>query len=200
MANLLEIAELAWKQLFPSATDETAITKEEFITTAKTQYPLQMWVHARNTKNEDGEFEVPSNILVQSKPLPVKDNRIDISGLKIMRGLPNETWIQNIGGLTCKCKYVKSTVNRSQIFEDIEDGLPDDTKTYLLLGEEIVFPKGTHATELPIIYASNGIENDGTYEVDDVVGALIQQQLILIYTNKIGKEDKNNDGKSEQPQ
>lgn len=200
MANLLEIAELAWGQLFPHPTDEAAVTKEEFITTAKTQYPLQMWVHARNTKNEDGVFNVPSNILVQSDPLPVKDNKINISELNIMRGLPNEVWLQNIGGLTCKCKYVKSTLNLSQIFEDIDDGLPEGTKTYLVLGKEILFPKGTHANELPIIYASNGIENDGLYEIDDVVGAMIQQQLILIYTNKIGKEDKNNDGKSEQPQ
>lgn len=198
MANLLEIAELAWKQLFPSATDETAITKEEFITAAKTQYPLQMWVHARNERNEEGVFNVPSNILVQSKPLPVKDNKIDISDLKIMRGLPNEVWLQNIGGLTCKCKYVKSTLNLSQIMCETEDGLGDDVKTYYVLGNDIIFPKGTHANELTIIYANNGVENDGMYEVDDVVGALIQQQLILIYTNKIGKQDKNNDGKAEQ--
>lgn len=198
MANLLEIAELAWGQIFPHPTDETAVTKEEFITTAKIQYPLQMWVHARNTKNEEGSFEVPSNILVQSDPLPVKDNKIDISKLSIMRGLPNEIWLQNIGGLLCKCKYVKSTLNHSQIFEDIDDGLGDDAKTYYVLGNEIVFPKGTHANALPIIYANNGVENDGLYEVDDVIGALIQQQLILIYTNKIGKEDKNNDGKSDQ--
>lgn len=198
MANLLEIAELAWSQIWPHPTDEAAITKEEFITTAKIQYPLQMWVHARNTKNEDGVFNIPSNILVQSDPLPVKDNKIDISGLKIMRGLPNERWLQNIGGLTCQCKYVKSDVNLSQIFQDVDDGLPDGTKTFLILGKEIIFPKGTHANALPIIYASDGIENDGLYEVDDVVGALIQQQLISIYGGKMGKEDSNNDGKSDE--
>jgi len=194
MANLLEISELAWSQIFPHPTDETAVTKEEFITTAKIQYPLQMWVHARAERNEEGVFNVPSNILVQSDPLPVNDNEIDISGLKIMKGLPNEVWLQNIGGLTCKCKYVKSTLNVSQIMCETEDGLGDDVKTYFVLGNKIIFPKGTHANALTIIYANNGIENDGKYEVDDVVGALIQQQLILIYTNKIGKEDKSNDG------
>ncbi len=194
MANLLEIAELAWSQVFPHPTDETAITKEEFITTAKTQYPLQMWIQARNIKNEEGVFDVPTNILVQSDPLPVVDNEIDISGLSIMYGLPNQAWLQNIGGLTSKCKYVKSTVNQAQIMQDTEDGLGDDVKTYLAIGKKIFFPKGTHSNKLTIIYASNGIENDGLYEVDDVVGAMIQQQLILIYTGKIGKEDKVNDG------
>lgn len=194
MANLLEIAELAWSQVFPHPTDEAAITKEEFISTAKTQYPLQMWVQARNEKNEEGVYNVPPNILVQSDPLPVVDNAIDISKLSVMYGLPNQVWLQNIGGLTCKCDYVKSTINTSQIMCDTDDGLGNGVKTYFVLGKKIMFPKGTHADKLTIIYASNGIENDGLYEVDDVVGALIQQQLILIYTNKIGKEDKSNDG------
>lgn len=194
MANLLEIAELAWGQLFPHGSDEAPITKEEFITTAKIQYPLQMWVQARNVKNEEGVFDVPPNILVQSDPLPVKNNEIDLSGLSIMYGLPNQAWLQNIGGLTCNCNYVKSTVNNSQIFKDVDDGLPEGTKTYYALGKKLIFPKGTHADKLTIIYASNGVENDGLYEVDDVVGAMIQQQLILIYTNKIGKQDKSNDG------
>lgn len=198
MANLLEIANLAWLQLFPKGADDAPITKEEFITTAKIQYPLQMWVQARNEKNEEGVYNVPPNILVQSDPLPVKDNEIDISKLPVMYGLPNQVWLQNIGGLTCGCKYIKSTINATQILHDTEDGLPDDTKTFLVIGKKIQFPKGTHADKLTIIYASNGIENDGLYEVDDVVGALIQQQLIQIYTGKIGKEDKSNDGKADQ--
>ena len=196
--NLLEVAEVAWRQIFPQPSDETAITREEFITTAKIQYPLQMWAFSRNTKNQDGVFEVPSNILVQSEPLPVRDNKIDISKLQIMRGLPNETWLQRIGPLVCECKYVKSTLNISQIMCDTEDGLGDDVKTYFIIGNEIIFPKGTHADKLPIIYASSGIENDGLYEIDDVVAGMIQQQLLLIYGGRIGKEDKNNDGKSEE--
>lgn len=197
MANLLEIAELAWSQLFPHPTDEASITKEEFITTAKIQYPLQMWVQARNERNEEGVYNVPSNILIQSDPLPVVNNEIDISHLNIMRGLPNGVWLQNIGGLTCGCKYVKSTINTSQIMCDTDNGLGDDVKTFLVVGKKILFPKGAHSDKLTIIYANNGIENDGLYEVDDVVGALIQQQLIQIYTGKIGKEDKNNDGKAD---
>ena len=193
--NLLEVAELAWSQIFPHPTDDAAITKEEFITTAKVQYPLQMWTMARNTKNEEGVYDVPPNILVQSNPLPVVDNKIDISKLNIMMGLPNQCYLQNIGGLTCSCKYVKSTVNVSQIMCDTDDGLGDNVKTYFILGKEIHFPKGTHADKLTIIYASSGIENDGLYEIDDVVAGLIQQQLILIYGNKIGKEDTSNDGK-----
>lgn len=194
MSNLLEIASLAWQQLYPNPTDETAVSREEFITTAKVQYPLMMWVQARNTKNQDGEFEVPTNILAQSEPLSIVDNEMDISSLKILRGLPNEMWLVNLGGLTCECQYVKTTANKASIFCDVEDGLSDLTKTYLVVGDRVIFPKGTHADKLPILYASNGIENDGMYEVDDVVGAMIQDKLIQIYGGKTGQEDTNNNG------
>jgi len=195
VANLNEIGNLIWLQMFPNGTDEAPISREEIITSCRTQYALAMWTMARNTKNQDGEFEVPSNILAQSEPLPVVDNEIDISELKILRGLPSEQWLQKVGSLTCECDYVKSTVNKANIFCDVEDGLADTTKTYYVIGKKIFFPKGTHADKLPIIYAVDGEDIDGMYEVDDVVAAIIQQQVLGMYMNKTGQEDTNNDGK-----
>lgn len=194
MANLNEIAELSWRTIYPNPTDETAVTREEFITTAKTQYALQMWVMARNERNQEGVFEIPSQILAQSEPLPVVNNEIDISKLKILKGLPNGIWLQNIGGLTCDCEYIRSTVNLSQILCG-EDSLPEMSKPFLIIGEKIIFPNGTHNNKLPIIYATDGVENDGTYEVDDVVGAIIQEKLLQLYGTK-QPEDKTNNGSS----
>lgn len=195
MASLNEIAELSWNIVFPKPSDDVSITREEFITTAKTQYALQMWVMAKNEKNQEGVFNVPSNILAQSDPLPVVNNEIDISGLNILKGLPAEIWLQNIGGLTCDCQYIKSNVNLSQLLCD-DDSLPPESKTYLVIGEKIKFPQGTHANKLPIIYAIDGSNMEGDFPVDDVVGAIIQQKLLEIYApGRMGLEDKQNDGK-----
>lgn len=195
MANLNEIGQLIFNALNPNPGDETAIQREEVITSCKVQYALAMWTMARNTKNQDGEFEVPSNILAQSEPLPVFDNEMDISELKVLRGLPSEMWLQRVGSLTCECDYIKTTVNKAQIFCDVEDGLADTTKTYYVIGKKIYFPKGVHADKLPIIYAKDGEDIEGIFEVDDVVAAIIQQQVLGMYMNKTGQEDTNNDGK-----
>lgn len=195
MASINEIGQLILNALRPTPTDETDIQVEEIITSLKIQYALAMWTMARNTKNQDGEFEVPSNILAQSDPLPVVNNEMDISGLNILRGLPSETWLQRVGGLTCECDYVKTTVNKAAIFCDVEDGLAETVKTYYVLGKKIFFPKGTHANSLPIIYAMSGEDIEGDFEVDDVVGAIIQQQVLTMYLGRTGMEDKNNDGK-----
>ena len=197
MASLNEIGNLIWLQISPVGTDESAISKEEIITSCKVQYALAMWTMARNTKNQDGEWEVPSNILAQSEPLPVINNEIDISGLSILRGLPNEMWLQKIGSLTCECDYIKTTINKAQIFCDVEDGLSDLTKTYYVIGKKIYFPKGVHADKLPILYAKDGEDIEGEFEVDDVVGAIIQQQVLAMYLGRIGQEDKNNNGKQD---
>ncbi len=194
MANLLETAELAFRQMFPNPGDETGITREEFISSAKEIYAEVMWFQAKQERREEGRWDVPSHLLTQ-KELDVKDNKIDISKLKILRSLPNDTWLQNIGGLTCTCTYMGSNVNRHQLLCD--DEFQDEAgKTYIILGNEIFFPNGVHTTPLPIIYANNGIDLDSKrIEIDDAIASAVRKQLVNLYLRK-GVEDTTNNTSS----
>jgi hypothetical protein len=190
VARIKEIAELAWRQLFPNPNDEVSISKEEFITTAKSEYALQIWIQAKQEKKEEGMYNVPSYLLTETE-LDVVNNSIDISDLNILFGLPSEIWLQNIGGVGCKCVYVKSTLNQSQLLPD-DDGLADTDKTYYALGKKIFFPRGTHAKKVSIIYANNGGDIEDDIEIDDAIGGILRTRLVEIYGGKIGQEDSTN--------
>ncbi len=194
MGTTLEsTCELAWLQLFPKGADDSPITKEEFISTGRSELAYQMLLMAWNEKNREGEYNIPSYLLTQVEK-KVVDNEMDISDLNIITALPQEIWLVNLGGLTCECKYVKSNVNLSQIFCDVEDGLGGNVKTYFVLGKKIVFPKGVHTSPLKIIYANSGDSIDGETPIQDELAAIVRVRLIEIYGNKIGKEDTSNDG------
>ncbi len=190
MANLLSICEIAWLQLYPTATDEAPITKEEFIETGFVEYAYQFLLWYWKEKGTEGVFNVPGNLSSEHE-LDVVDNEIDLSGLDIMSKLPNDLWLQNIGGLTTDCNYVKSNINQTQLLKD-DDSLPQDYKTYLIVGKKIKFPLGTHKTPISIIVANSGKEIDGEVEVDDAIGAIVRTRLIEIYGGKIGLQDKTN--------
>jgi hypothetical protein len=188
MANLKEIAELAWGQLFPNPGDETAVDREDFVATAKSEYAYQLWRKIKEDKREYGQCDIPSYLLSEAE-LEVSGSEMDISGLKIMRSIDQELWLQDVGGLNCECVYVKSTVNHNKALCD-DDSLPDDARTYYPLGKKIVFPKGVHKTPLKIIYANNGEDIDDMIEVDDAIAGIVRRSLIEIYGGKTGKEDK----------
>lgn len=194
MATLESTCELAWRQMFPQPSDETALTKEEFIETGRGEVAYQMLLMAWKEKREEGGYNIPGYLLTQVEK-DVVDNEMDISDLKIIRSLPQEIWLSNIGGLVCDCSYVKSNVNLSQIFCDIDDGLGEQSKTYFVLGGKIIFPNGVHKTPLKIIYANSGDTIDGLTEIPDEIAAIVRVRLIEIYTGKTGQVDKNNDGK-----
>ncbi len=40
--NLNEVAEVAWRQLYPNPSDETAVTLQEFQSTARGEYSYQL--------------------------------------------------------------------------------------------------------------------------------------------------------------
>lgn len=190
MANLLSICETAWLQLYPTATDEAPITKEEFIETGLGEYAYQFLLWYWKEKGTEGVFNIPGNLSSEHE-FDVIDNEIDISGLDIMSRLPNDLWLQNIGGLTTDCNYVKSNINQTQLLKE-DDSLPDDYKTYLIVGKKIKFPQGTHKTPISIIVANSGKEIDGDIEIDDAIGAIVRTRLIEIYGNRIGLQDKTN--------
>jgi hypothetical protein len=189
--SLQSVAELAWRQLFPNPKDETAITKEEFIETARSEYAYQMWKLAKEEKSSEGVFNIPSQLLSEAD-VQVIDNRADISDLEILRSLPDDMWIQNVGGLDCECMYVRTNVNHNQLMCD-DDSIGDNSRTFLMIGNIILFPKGVHKNPIRLIYANNGIDiDDSSVAVDDAIGGIIRTKLIEIYGGKIGKEDVTN--------
>lgn len=195
MSNLLSIAELAWRQFTPNPGAQNAITKEEFQATAKTEYAYQMWLKSKMDKLEEGLFLVPSYLLTEVE-VDVVSGEVNLADLEIMKGLDqNELWLQNVGGISCECRYVKSSMNMTQLMCD-DDSLGDDVKTYYVMGRKIKFPQGTHKDKILITYANNGQNVDGGIEVDDAIGAVIRTRLIEIYTGKTGQEDKTNDNNS----
>lgn len=196
MANLLEIANLSWSKIFPKGGDETTITREEFEATAKSEFAYQQLLMAWKEKREEGQFNVPSYLLTEVA-LDVDKNEVDISSLKILRSLPQEVWIQNVGGLLCDCTYIKSDINLTQLLCG-DDSLNENQRTYLVIGNKIKFPQGTHKTPLPIIYANSGETVDGWIEVDDAIGAMVRARLDEIYGPKgnVGQEDETNNKNS----
>lgn len=195
MASLNSVAELVWKQLFPDPTVQTKTKKEEVLASAKLEYSYQLWLKLMADKREDGYIDTPSYLLSE-KELDVENNEMDISDLKIMRGLPWEIWLVQIGELDCECKYVKSTANLAQVLCD-DDSLGDSNKTYYVVGKRIKFPKGTHKNKLPIIYANSGETVDGKIEIDDTVAGIVRRSLFELYGGRIGSTDETNNDNNE---
>lgn len=194
MASLLEISELAFRQVYPNPTDETPISLQEFISSAKLEYSYQFLLWYWKEKATEGTFDMPAELSTEVE-LPVVNNEMDISDLDIMSRLPNSLWLQNIGGLTCECKYVKSNINQTQLLCD-DDSMPDIYKTYLIIGNKIKFPKGTHTTPLSIIYANSGKQIGEDIEVMPEIGALVRNKLVDMYAGRIGMADKTNNTNS----
>lgn len=192
MASLLSVANQAWLQL-GGGKDESRLTLGEVIATTKNEYAWQMLQKAWREKREDGMINISSDLATQ-EILPVKDNAIDLSKLNIMRGVPDEMWLMNVGGLTCQCEYVKSTVNRRQLLCDDDTG--GDTIPYVVLGDKIIFPEGAKATELPIIFANNGKGLDGDMIIDDAIAGILRRSIIEIYQGKTTPEDTTNNSNS----
>lgn len=194
MANLLSIAEQAWNQLFPRPGDEEAVDIQDFVATAKSIFSYEVWRKIKEDKLLYGECDIPSYLLSE-KELEVTDNFMDISGLKIMRSIDQELWLQNIGGIGCECNYVKSTLNQTKLYCG-DDSLADDAKTYYPMGLKIIFPRGVHKTPLSITYANAAEEINERIEIDDAIAGIVRVRLIEIYGGKIGQEDKANDSNS----
>jgi len=176
--------------MWPNPTDETSISLQEVIETAKGEYSYQFLLWYWKERGTEGTFDMPAELSTEEE-FDVVNNEIDISELNIMSRLPNQMWLQNIGGLTCDCKYVKSNINLTQLLCD-DDSLPKDWKPYLVVGKKIKFPKGTHSDKLTIIFANDGRDVDGNVEVADELAALVRRGLADIYLGKVVPSDKTN--------
>lgn len=196
MANLLEISELTFRSIFPVPNEKTAITKEEFIATAKTEYAAAMWIYRQEQIATDGFFQMPSDLLSEAE-LDVVDNAIDISKLNYLSALPNDLWLQNLGGENCGCKYVKTTLNLSQLLCD-DDSLSESDHLFYIVGKKIKFKKEPHAKKLSIIYANTGTDLDERrIEVNEYVASKVRTKLLQLYGAKIPTDVTNNNNPNE---
>lgn len=189
MTSLQAIAEDIWLQI-GGGNDEARTQLEQVEQAAIVEYAWQMLQMAWRDKRENGEYIVPS-YLSREVELKVVNNEADISKLNILKGLPSEMWLQQIGDIL-GCTYTKTTINQSQLMAD-DDSMPDDSRTYFVIGEKIRFPKGTHSDKLPMIYANDGSDLDGKETfVDDAIGALVSERLMAKYFGKVAQEDVTN--------
>lgn len=183
MGNLLEQAELVFRNLNPNASAQSAIKKEEVIATSISEYAAAMWIYSKEQAAIDGGFEIPSELLTEVE-LDVKDNTIDLTGLHILRSLSNDQWLQNIGGIGCDCRYIKSSLALEKKLCD--DDSVGNARTYYPSGKKILFPRGTHANKIKIIYANMGTDIDPkTIEANDYVLSKVRDKLYQLYGIKV---------------
>lgn len=191
MASLQAIAELAWRQIFPNPSDETSITKEEFIETAKVEYATKVWEFNRAERLSTGQDNIQPSLLSEAT-LTVVDKQADISELNALRSLPNNTWIQGLGEIGCaECEYVILDLNKYRLLCD-DDSRDKSKKPAIVLGKKIIFPEGAHKPEVSIIFANMGSELDGETEIDDAIGGLVRRALIDIYGKRFPEDKSNN--------
>lgn len=191
--NLFEISELVWRQV-TGGNDETKLLLEEVDAAARLEYAWQMLQMAWRDKAQEGEWAIPSYISREAE-VEVVNNEADISKLPVLNSIPAEMFIQQVGDL-CGCSYTKTTINNAQLFCD-DDSLPENEKTYFLIGDKIKFPKGVYSEKVPIIYANDGSDLDSkTVQVDDAIGALVRQSLLNSYLGKQVAQDVTNNSNS----
>ena len=195
MADLLTIAQTVYDEVFPNASVQTSVKVDHVIEVAKTRYAFEMWLQSKELARLEGGWEVPSALL-RDATIEVKDNEADISALNIFRSFEGDSWVQSIGEFGCECNYMRMSVNISKMMCD--DEYLGNSKPYIVVGKKIKFPKGAHAKQLPIIYASNGEDLEDEIEVDDAIGALVSDYLWKRFTNRL-PEDRSNDSNSNRP-
>ena len=192
MGSLQSYAELAWRQVYPNPSDETNISLVEFIETAKGEYAYGVWEQNRLENYQLGENNIPPTLLTEIE-IEVKDKVADISHVKAMRSLPNNTWIQQIGEFECKgCRYLIMDLNKYKLLCD-DDSRNEFEKIVIVLGKTLRFPDGTFKEDgkVDMVFANLGTELDEELEIDDALGSVIRRKLIDIYSKR-SAEDKTN--------
>lgn len=194
MATLESACELAWRQCFPTPSDETGVTKEEFIESGQLEMATQLWLAMWNERSQDGNYDIPSYLLSELE-VEVINNEVDLSEYNILRGLPKNIWLRQVGQIGCGCDYIQTTQNLSALLCD-EESRGHGYRTYLPLGKKIKFPQGTHSKKLTLVVANMGENIDGTIEVDDVIGSIVRDKLVEKYLGRTNPVDNTNNSNS----
>lgn len=180
--TIQELGELVWRNLNPNGSAQTAIKKEEIISTAQGEYASALWIHSKELQASEGYYEIPGALLI-SKEFAVKNNMIDLSGIGLISSLSSDQAIQ---GIVSDCKYVKSTFSQEQKLKN--DDSIGDARTFFLLGKKLVFPKGTHKDKLEVVYATDGSgldESETDIQINGYIGSKVRDKLYQIYGIKV---------------
>lgn len=191
MSNLLEVAELAWRQLFPDPSDLPTITKGEFVASARHLFASEVLAKYFSERRSEGYSEVPS-LLLHENDFNVVNNEVDLNSISALQGMPNDMWLQRISS-PMGCRYIKSSLNLSQSIGD--DDCIGTERTYYLVGKKVRFPQGADST-VNITYAGLGKKVDDSIEVDSDIAGTLRIRLIELYGGKSGKEDVTNNSNS----
>lgn len=189
MASLNELVQTVYDIVNPLPRAKNSIDIEDYKSAARLEYAAAMWIYRQEQRNLDGQFQMPSDLLTDTE-LNVVNDEADISGLKFLSALPDDLWIQNLGGINCECKYVKTNINLAQVLCD-DESLGSDRR-YYVSGKKIKFPDGTHANKIPITYANNGNDVDDDVEVNEYIGSKVRDKLLAVYGKKLPVDVTNN--------
>jgi hypothetical protein len=196
LPTLQSITQTVYDQIYPNPSDETPIDFEIFLEVARSHYAYRVWELNRSEVNSSGENNIPSSLLSEAE-LIVVNKEANISHLRALTSLPNNTWIQSIGGFECgECKYISMDVNKYKLLcDDISRKIGD--KAIIPLSNKILFPEGTFGDDekVSIIYANMGENVEGETLINDALGAMVRTALLKEFSPKF-VEDKTNDSNS----
>lgn len=189
MANLLEIAQEVYDEVFPNPSPQNAVKFDHVLVVAKSRYAYELWLKSKNDAREDGGWEVPSALWREAE-IEVSNNKADISHLKIFRSYDGDAWLGSVGD-GCDCPYVRVSMNLYGVIgcdkEYLGNSLP-----YTVIGNSIKFHNGAHSKTVPIVYASSGEDMDDNVEIDDAMSALVSDYLWKRFANKLPVDRTNN--------
>lgn len=179
MPTLNEVCELVWRKVVPNGSAQSDTKRDEIIATGQLQYASSMWIRSKELEASDGYFEIPAGLLTE-KEFPVNDNMIDLTDEPVLNSLGSNGWLQDVGGVGCDCKYIKSSLNEEKILKG--DDSIGNARTFFPVGKKIMFPRGTHNSKLKVTYVNNGSGLDADeIMIDEYVGAKVMDKLMQLY-------------------
>jgi hypothetical protein len=196
LQTLKAITESVFEQIYPNSTDETPVDKDIFYIAARSSYAYYTWLNYLKAKNETGEKNVPSN-LITPITLPIVDNKVDISNIGALTALPNNVWLQTVGGGDCgDCSYDIMDLNTwKKLCNDPSRNT--NSKAVVVYSSQLQFKEGVFDgdTEVLIEYASMGSEDLDDIYIDEAMGKIVRTDLLKEFSAKFA-EDKTNDSNS----
>lgn len=190
--TIKELATIAYNQVFPTGGDAPSITVQEFIRTAIAEYSYQFLLMYWRERNEEGMYHLPAAVLTEKEFDVIDGSYVDTEDVNFLLSLPKDAWLVSVKPsldekYKCSCKFIKSTLTDSELFCD-DDSLDDSYTPFYPVRGKIIFPKGTSAKKVRVVYADAG-KDDGDIEIDNTLAALVRARLLEIYLGKVPKKD-----------
>ena len=197
MATIQSVAELAYRQVFPNPQVTNDITIEEFIESAKLLYTRHLWDINRINRQDEGFTSTNPNLL-SFGTITIENNKADLAHLNAIDYFNGVAWIQQIGDIMEGCEACGYTLYDLPKYKALcnDDSVDKRKKPAVLVGKQMMFPKGSWKDSEPIIYVGSGDGLDDEVEVDNLAASFVRQSLVELYLGKKGPEDTTNNNNS----